>query len=137
MTIQKDEHIDYNDEIVSIEYVGEMETMDITVSDDNLFYANNILTKNSMGGPMTFDFLIALIVNEDLTNVGQAMIKQLKNRYGDLFKNNKFTVGVDRAKMKFYDLNNSSMVSQIANSTPTPLTSAPSKTKSNLNGLKV
>lgn len=58
----------------------------------------------SMGGPMTFDFLIALISNEDLANMGQVLVKQLKNRYADLFKFNKFNLGVDRNKMKFYDL---------------------------------
>ena len=61
----------------------------------------------SMGGPMTFDFLIALISNEELASMNQVMVKQLKNRYGDLFINNKFTIGVDRAKMKFFDLQNS------------------------------
>ena len=59
----------------------------------------------SMGGPHTFDLLFALISTEDLAKLGQVLVKQLKNRYGDLFFNNKFNIGIDRAKMKFYDLN--------------------------------
>lgn len=57
-----------------------------------------------MGGPMTFDLLIALISNEQLASVNQIMVKQLKNRYADLFTLNKFNIGVDRAKMKMYDV---------------------------------
>ena len=63
----------------------------------------------SMGGPHTFDFLMALIVNDDLAKLGQVKVQQLKNRYSDLQRRPQFTLGYDRPKMKFYDLNNSSM----------------------------
>lgn len=57
----------------------------------------------SMGGPMTFDLLLALINSEELAISNQIMVKQLKNRYEDLMAHNKFLLGVDRPKMKFYD----------------------------------
>lgn len=61
-------------------------------------------TSESFGLPATADFMIALISTEELADMGQIMVKQLKNRYGDPNKNKRFVVGVDRAKMKFYDV---------------------------------
>ena len=58
----------------------------------------------SMGGPMTFDFLFALIQTEDLATSGQIMLKQLKNRYANKIKNNKIILGYDADKLKIYDL---------------------------------
>jgi hypothetical protein len=102
-----DKTIDYNDEIVSIEEMGVLDTIDISVSGDNLFYCNHILTKNSFGLPATADFMFAMIVTEELQQLNQIMIKQLKNRYGDPSSNKRFVIGVDRAKMKLYDVENS------------------------------
>jgi hypothetical protein len=102
--ILSDSNIDYNDEILSIEYVGDKETIDITVTGDNLFYCNNILTKNSIGLPATVDAMFALISTEELEAMGQLMIKQLKNRWGDLSYYRRFVVGIDRSKMKLYNL---------------------------------
>lgn len=99
-----DASIDYNDEIVSIEDVGVKETIDISVSGDNLFFCNNILTKNSFGLPATADFMFALISTEDLEKLGQIMVKQLKNRYNDPSQNKRFVLGIDRSKMKLYDV---------------------------------
>lgn len=99
-----DKLIDYNDPIVSLEEVGEKETIDISVSGDNLFYCNNILTKNSFGLPQTADFMVALISSEELQDLGQFMVKQLKNRYSDPAINRRFVVGVDRSKMKLYNV---------------------------------
>lgn len=99
-----DQRLDYNDEIVAIEEVGDLETVDISVTGDNLFYCNNILTKNSFGLPATADFMFAIITNEELESLNQLMIKQLKNRYGDLSRNRRFVVGIDRAKMKLYNI---------------------------------
>jgi hypothetical protein len=99
-----DLNIDYNDEIVSIECVGCKETIDIAVSDDNLFYCSNILTKNSFGVPATADLMFAIINTEQLENTNQVLIKQLKNRYNDIVKNKRFLLGVDRSKMRLYDL---------------------------------
>jgi len=48
--------------------------------------------------------MIALISNEQLESMGQLMIKQLKNRYNDPATNKRFTVGVDRSKMRLYDI---------------------------------
>lgn len=61
-------------------------------------------TSESFGLPATADFMIALISTEELADMNQVMVKQLKNRYGDPNKNKRFIVGVDRAKMKFYDV---------------------------------
>jgi len=102
--IISDSAIDYNDEIVSIENVGELPTVDITVTGDNLFYCNGILTKNSIGLPATVDAMFALISSEELESMGQLMIKQLKNRWGDLSYYKRFVVGIDRSKMKLYNL---------------------------------
>lgn len=96
--------LEYNDEIVSIERVGDGECLDITVTGDNLFYANGVLTKNSIGLPATVDFMVALISSEELEKMGQLMIKQLKNRFGDPNLYKRFVVGIDRSKMKLYDL---------------------------------
>lgn len=61
-------------------------------------------TSESFGLPATADFMIALISTEELADMNQVMVKQLKNRYGDPNKNKRFILGVDRAKMKFYDV---------------------------------
>ena len=59
-------------------------------------------TSESFGLPATADFMFALISTEELDDLGQIMIKQLKNRYNDPALNRRFVVGVDRAKMTFY-----------------------------------
>ena len=61
-------------------------------------------TSESMGITHTADCILGLITSEDLDNLGQLMIKQLKNRWGDLNYYRRFVVGIDRAKMKLYDL---------------------------------
>lgn len=63
-------------------------------------------TSESFGLPMTLDFFFALINTEELEELGQLMVKQLKNRFNDPFKNKRFVIGVDRAKMKLYDIDN-------------------------------
>lgn len=102
-----DQAIEFNDEIVSIEPIGMVETCDISVTGDNLFYCNGILTKNSFGLPATSDFFFALITTEDLEKTGQLMVKQLKNRWGSIDHPKRFIIGVDRAKMKLYDVEES------------------------------
>lgn len=96
--------LDFNDPIVSIEDVGDRETIDISVSGDNLFYCNGILTKNSWGLPQTADFMVAMISSEELQELNQIMIKQLKSRYGDPSIHRKFVVGVDRSRMRLYNV---------------------------------
>ena len=61
-------------------------------------------TSESMGITHTADCILGLISSEDLDNLGQLMIKQLKNRWGDLNYYRRFVVGIDRSKMKLYDL---------------------------------
>ena len=64
-------------------------------------------TSESFGLPATADFMFALISTEALQDLNQIMIKQLKNRYNDPTTNRKFVVGIDRAKMKLYDVEQS------------------------------
>lgn len=67
-------------------------------------------TSESWGLPQTVDFMAALISNETLEEMGQILVKQLKNRYNDLNKKNKFVVGVDKSKMRLYDVDQSGQV---------------------------
>lgn len=60
-------------------------------------------TSESFGLPATADLMFALISSEELENLGQIMVKQLKNRYNDPTINKRFVVGIDRAKMRLYD----------------------------------
>ena len=62
-------------------------------------------TSESFGLPATADFMFALISSEELESLNQMLIKQLKNRYADPTHYKKFIIGVDRAKMKLYDVN--------------------------------
>jgi replicative DNA helicase len=59
---------------------------------------------DSMGIVHTADLILALIKSEELDELGQLMIKQLKNRFNDLSFNRKFVVGLNKAKMKMFDL---------------------------------
>jgi len=105
--------------ILKIEELDEREMVDIEVSGNHLFYANDILTHNSssdvdltdtsesFGLPATADFMFALIATEELDQSGRIMVKQLKNRYNDPTYYRKFTVGIDRAKMKLYNVEDS------------------------------
>lgn len=65
-------------------------------------------TSESMGISHTSDFILALISNEELESMNQLLLKQLKNRWGDISYYRKFLVGVDRSRMKIYNLENSS-----------------------------
>jgi hypothetical protein len=64
-------------------------------------------TSESFGLPATADLMFALISSEQLESLGQLMIKQLKNRYNDPTFHKRFVVGVDRAKMRLYDVEQS------------------------------
>ena len=61
-------------------------------------------TSESFGLPATADFMFALISTDELEQQGRLMVKQLKNRYSDLVTSRKFMVGIDRSKMKLYDV---------------------------------
>jgi hypothetical protein len=82
-------------------------------------------TSESMGITHTADCILGLITSEELDGLGQLMIKQLKNRWGDLSHYRRFVVGIDRAKMQIYDLEDSAQrgITQgqaVANSMPKP-----------------
>ena len=64
-------------------------------------------TSESFGLPATADLMFALISNDELSSLGQIMVKQLKNRYNDPNVDKRFVVGVDRSKMKLYDVDES------------------------------
>jgi replicative DNA helicase len=64
-------------------------------------------TSESFGLPATADFMFALISTEELEQSGRIMVKQLKNRYNDPTYYRKFTVGIDRSKMKLYNVEDS------------------------------
>jgi replicative DNA helicase len=60
-------------------------------------------TSESFGLPATADLMFALISTDELEELGQIMVKQLKNRYNDPTMNKRFVVGIDRAKMRLFD----------------------------------
>lgn len=107
------------EKIVKIEEIGMIDMVDIEVSGNHLFYANDILTHNSnsdvgledtsesFGLPATADFMFALITSEELEGLGQIMVKQLKNRYSDPGVNRRFVIGVDRSRMRLFDVEES------------------------------
>ena len=64
-------------------------------------------TSESFGLPATADLMFALISTEELEGLNQIMVKQLKNRYNDPTLNKRFVVGIDRAKMRLYDVEQS------------------------------
>ena len=61
-------------------------------------------TSESFGLPATADLMFAIISTEQMEEVGQIMVKQLKNRYNDPTINRKFVIGIDRAKMRLFDV---------------------------------
>jgi replicative DNA helicase len=61
-------------------------------------------TSESFGLPATADFMFAAISNEELESLGQLLIKQLKNRYNDPGLHRRFVLGIDRSRMKLYDV---------------------------------
>ena len=63
-------------------------------------------TSESFGLPATADLMFALISNEELEGLNQIAVKQLKNRYNDPTFNKRFVIGIDRAKMRLYDVKN-------------------------------
>ena len=64
-------------------------------------------TSESFGLPATADLMFALIATEELDELNQVMVKQLKNRYNDPTKYKRFVIGIDRARMKLYDVEES------------------------------
>ena len=100
-------------------------------------------TSESFGLPATADFMFALITTEELQQLNQIMVKQLKNRYSDPNNNKRFVVGVDRGKMRLYDAEPSAQADitdsgQIKNDVPlNTFGNREKKFNKNFGGLKV
>ena len=76
-------------------------------------------TSESFGLPATADLMFAIISTEELEDLNQLMIKQLKNRYNDpTGKNKKFVIGVDRAKMRLYDVEDTAQTLNVRDDPP-------------------
>jgi len=71
-------------------------------------------TSESFGLPATVDFMFALIGSDELDGKNQIMVKQLKNRYSDLSTNRKFVIGINRGKMKLFDVDESEQAGLIS-----------------------
>ena len=78
-------------------------------------------TSESFGLPATADFMFALISTEELEQLNQLMVKQLKNRYNDPTLHKRFMVGIDRAKMRLYDLESTAQKGLVDTGTNTPV----------------
>ena len=89
-------------------------------------------TSESFGLPATADLMFALISTEDLAKLNQIMVKQLKNRYNDPTSNQRFVIGVDRSRMKLYDVEQNAQ----SNVMSAPQTTAPTD-KPNFGDFKV
>jgi hypothetical protein len=95
-----DQLLNYNDEIVDIEFVGEKETIDITVTGDSLFYCNGILTKNSIGLAATCDVICSLWQEEEDRELGVINMGMQKNRFGPNFGSAAFKCNYNTLTLK-------------------------------------
>ena len=75
-------------------------------------------TSESFGLPATADFMFGIISSEELENLGQVMIKQLKNRWGDIANPKRFVVGIDRSRMKLFNVEESAQENLVNDSKP-------------------
>jgi len=75
-------------------------------------------TSESFGLPATADLMFALISTEELEELGQMLVKQLKNRYNDPTKYKRFVIGVDRSRMKLYDVEESAQTDIMSDLVP-------------------
>ena len=89
----------------------------------------------SFGLPATADMMFALVSSEELEQLNQIMVKQLKNRYSDLTHHKRFTIGIDRAKMKLYDIEQSAQTGIVDAGHGHEF--SPAKQKKNFEGFKV
>jgi replicative DNA helicase len=93
-------------------------------------------TSESFGLPATADLMFALISTEDLEGLGQIMVKQLKNRYNDPTIHKRFVVGIDRAKMRLYDCEQSAQDDIIDSGKEEEYTYEEQKPKKSFEGFK-
>jgi len=93
-------------------------------------------TSESFGLPATADLMFALISTDDLEGLGQIMVKQLKNRYNDPTVHKRFVVGIDRAKMRLYDCEQSAQEDILDNGKEEEYTYEEAKPKKSFDGFK-
>ena len=93
-------------------------------------------TSESFGLPATADLMFALISTEELEELGQILVKQLKNRYNDPTIHKRFVVGIDRAKMRLYDVEQSAQKDILDNKQEEEYTYEETKPKKSFEGFK-
>ncbi len=93
-------------------------------------------TSESFGLPATADLMFALISTEDLEGLGQILVKQLKNRYNDPTIHKRFVVGIDRAKMRLYDCEQSAQQDILDNTKEEEYDNEDRKPKKSFEGFK-
>jgi replicative DNA helicase len=93
-------------------------------------------TSESFGLPATADLMFALISTEELEQLGQIMVKQLKNRYNDPTMNKRFVVGIDRAKMRLFDVEQSAQTDILDSGQEEEYTYEEDKPKKQFSGFK-
>ena len=93
-------------------------------------------TSESFGLPATADLMFALISTDDLEGLNQIMVKQLKNRYNDPTMNKRFVVGIDRAKMRLYDCEQSAQEDIVDSGQEEEYTFKDKKPKKSFEGFK-
>jgi hypothetical protein len=93
-------------------------------------------TSESFGLPATADLMFALISTEELESLGQILVKQLKNRYNDANVNKRFVVGIDRAKMRLYDCEQTAQDDILDNGRDEEYTNEEPKLKKSFEGFK-
>ena len=93
-------------------------------------------TSESFGLPATADLMLALISTDDLEGLGQIMVKQLKNRYNDPTIHKRFVVGIDRAKMRLYDCEQSAQDDILDSGKEEEYTYEEAKSKKSFEGFK-
>jgi replicative DNA helicase len=93
-------------------------------------------TSESFGLPATADLMFALISTDELEELGQIMVKQLKNRYNDLSVYKRFVLGIDRAKMRLYDCEQSAQNDILDSGKEEEYTYEEAKPKKSFDGFK-
>tara|TARA_B100000925_G_scaffold262194_1_gene219356 strand:+ start:935 stop:2305 length:1371 start_codon:yes stop_codon:yes gene_type:complete len=94
-------------------------------------------TSESFGLPATADLMFALISTEELEEMNQIMVKQLKNRYNDAASNKRFVIGIDRSKMKLYNVEDSAQKNIVDSGQEDDYTDRLDKKFRNFDGFKV
>ena len=93
-------------------------------------------TSESFGLPATADLMFALISTEELEGLNQILVKQLKNRYNDPTVRKRFVVGIDRAKMRLYDCEQTAQADMVDNGSGQDYNEKEEKVKKSFEGFK-